>query len=84
MKTIFNTYVEMESQEQCNRMKQLCLDNGLVFWGDFRFKPVKNDNNYIYFYNYDGDFCNWLEVNKNHYSKITEQEFINLLKEYKS
>jgi len=26
MKTIYNTYVVMESQEQCDRMKQLCID----------------------------------------------------------
>ena len=34
MKTIYNVAVLMESQEQCNRMKQLCIDNGLPIWDD--------------------------------------------------
>lgn len=32
--TIYNTYVVMNSQEQCNRMKQLCIDYGLPIWVD--------------------------------------------------
>lgn len=32
MKTIFNTYIEVESQEQADRLKQICIDNGLPYW----------------------------------------------------
>mgnify|MGYP003402789722 FL=1 len=32
MKTIYNTYVVMESQDQCDRIKQLCIDNNLPIW----------------------------------------------------
>ncbi len=31
-KTIYNVYVLMESQEQCDRMKQVCIDYGLPYW----------------------------------------------------
>jgi hypothetical protein len=33
-KTIFNVYVVMESQEQCNEMKSICIENGLGYWND--------------------------------------------------
>ena len=80
MKTIYNTYVEMESQEQCDRMKQLCIDNKLRIWDSFNY--VMSEVKYKYFYIDLGDFCNWLE-NSNNFDKVTEQEFIELLKKTK-
>lgn len=81
MKTIYNTYVEMESQEQCDRMKQLCIDNGLKL-GTHKddYKLVENGNykNVFRFSNLYESFNVWWYDAK--YIKITEQEFIELLK----
>jgi len=82
MKTIYNTFVIMESQEQCDKMKQLCIDNGLPYWRDFDFKPVPTQTNYDCFYFYDGEFCNY-KCNYENLTEITEQEFIELLKQSK-
>lgn len=76
-KTIYNVYVKMESQEQCDRMKQVCFDNGLPYSK----KEIA--------FEYDSDFgnafryteCNQFGVyepyNK---TKVTESEFLKLLK----
>ena len=50
MKTIYNTYVVTESQKQCDRMKQLCIDNGLDIHYDFDFF-----SNYKYFWSNEGE-----------------------------
>jgi len=75
MKTIFNVYVVMDSQATCDRMKQICVDNGLPIW-----------DNYIYFnevyphFGYNaGIFDTWYFENK---TQVTETEFLQLLKEY--
>lgn len=82
MKTIYNTYVVMESQEQCDRMKQLCIDNGLPIWvdednDDLAFALFELSRFFRYGINefYVGaSTCNKIQV--------TEQEFINLLNKY--
>ena len=79
MKAIYNTYVVMESQEQCDRMKQLCIDNGLKFNNNFSMFPCKDDVSYRYFYYYADEFCNWRGDIEDK-EQITEQEFIELLK----
>lgn len=80
MKTIYNTYVVMESQEQCNRMKKLCIDNNLPIWVD------EDDDDLAFalfelsrFFRYGK---NEFYVGSSTYNKtqVTEQEFINLLK----
>lgn len=85
MKTIYNTYVVMESQEQCDRMKQLCIDNDLPIWNfpilvgedyeDLGFTLFELSRFFRYgitkFY-VGSSICNKIQV--------TEQEFINLLK----
>lgn len=82
MKTIYNTYVEMESQEQCDRMKQLCIDNGLPIWEDeyaFTFNCNINCFEFV-----DLEFyitsCNIIPETMIGKQKVTEQEFIELLK----
>ena len=85
--TIFNTYVEMESQEQCDRMKQLCLDNGLPIWSsDIAFKFFKGDEiakDKKYFESEKASKDFFVTAFKEQKNKVTEQQFINLLKEYK-
>jgi len=89
MKNIFNVYVEMDSQATCNRMKQICIDNGL---------PIslhKNDwiyvNEHINVFTYDYSykyfnigFITNLEKKKVIEYLATETEFIELLKQYKN
>jgi len=80
MKTIYNTYVKMESQEQCDRMKQLCIDNGLKIWDDevaFEFYSFRNN---CLFIGIDYQASVFLIVPENK-QKITEQEFIKLLQD---
>ena len=80
MKTIYNTYVEMQIQEQCDRMKQLCLDNKLTIWEDeiaFKFHDEEDifgcsDNKEFYILPHKNCMTNSFSV--------TEQEFIELLK----
>jgi len=76
MKTIYNTYVVMDSQEQCDRMKQLCIDNGLPIWDDeIAFKYIKTREHYFTFS--EIGFAIFHGTDK---TQITEQEFIELLK----
>ena len=85
---IFNVYVEMESQEQCDRMKQLCLDNSLPIWEDeiaFKFfygdGIATKDKKYFESEIDTKDF--FVTAFKEQKNKVTEQQFINILKEYK-
>jgi len=67
----------MESQEQCNRMKQLCIDNGLPIWSGpiaFLFREKKR----FEFSKEDNEF--WVTFTQEQEIQITEQEFIELLK----
>jgi len=84
MKTIYNTYVVMESQEQCDKMKQLCIDNKLKLGthkDDYKF--VKNSfykNTFRFSELYNSFNIWWIDENL---TEITEQEFIKLLKNTK-
>lgn len=76
MKTIYNTYVVMESQEQCDRMKQLCIDNNLHIWG-WEYAFEKRNNSVFEYDNLSFEFyCSTCETDK---TQVTEQEFIELL-----
>ncbi len=81
MKTIYNTYVVMESQEQCDRMKQLCIDNGLpINKEEWDYHSIYGNQFYhTEFYQDDGGtgFCIFFK--SEHSTQITEQEFIELL-----
>jgi len=80
MKTIFNVYVEMDSQATCDRMKQLCVDNGLIkgeLDADFNF-----DEKYKYLVSATNTF--YISAKTWDYTKATETEFIELLKQYKN
>ena len=83
-KTIYNVYVPMKSQEQCDRMKQLCIDNGLEYWNDecYGFGYRKDVlNNFLF----STEFFEYAVFNfeSDKYTKVTEQEFIELLKDMK-
>jgi len=84
MKTIYNTYVVMESQEQCDRMKQLCIDNGLPYSKgkeDFDYDELYGNQLYYTLLSTGDGFI--ILYNSEHKIEITEQEFIKLLKNTK-
>lgn len=77
--TIFNTAVKMESQEQCDRMKQVCLDNELPILEDEI--AFELDDNYVHFGQHKSLFAIWL---LDHLRVVSESEWLSLLEQYKS
>jgi len=73
----------MESQEQCNRMKQVCVDNGLPIWKD----EIDPDLAFALFDLSKNFKWNGIEFlvgySTENLNQVTEQEFLQLLKEYK-
>jgi len=87
MKTIYNVYVLMTSQKQCDRMKQVCVDNGLPYERgayDFTYDKTRNfeDRDVFRFSESFKTFDVWLFDEILNFTEVTEQEFIKLLKEY--
>jgi hypothetical protein len=76
MKTIYNVAVLMDSQAQCNRMKQLCIDNEI----DICEHAFIYDSIYPHFGSFQRNFGTWMLFEK---TLITEAEFIELLKQEK-
>lgn len=82
MKTIYNVYVPMESQEQCDKMKQICLSNGLPVWDWFDYL----DNSIFCFDEIDFYIMKNAKNIENHSkdkTQVTEAKFIELLKQHK-
>jgi hypothetical protein len=80
-KTIFNVYVAMTSQAQCNRMKAVCLENGLPIWDEFIgwiYSDIRNKFGFV-----GGGQFHIYKTNYNDKTQVTEAEFLELLKEYK-
>lgn len=86
--TIFNVYVPMQDQAQCDRIKQVCIDNGLPIW-DFldSFEYDKNfKHNFFNFGNAGKKFIISKLNRLNHFAdrpQVTETEFLTLLNEWK-
>jgi hypothetical protein len=79
-KTIFNVFVAMDSQEQCDRMKAVCLENGLPIWDKTGFELLMDEINFSY-HIFTEEF--YVSSNIEHKTQVTEAEFLELLKEYK-
>jgi len=80
--TIYNVYVPITSQEQADRMKQLCIDNGLPIWEDIiGFEYWESEGNNFFYYNSEefsiGVFKDNFVINK---EILTEKQFIDLTK----
>jgi len=77
-KTIYNVYVVMESQEQCDRMKQLCIDNRLHYckWNEAFY--MCEDNSYLSYCDLNGFAIYGGTISTE--IQVTESEFIELLK----
>lgn len=83
-KSIYNVYVEMQDQEQCDRMKQLCIDNGLPYWvGGLGFSYNVLHGNQFYYTKLGSGGYFVILYNSEHETQVTEQEFIELLKKHK-
>lgn len=90
MKTIYNTYVEIESQEQANRMLALCKEYKLPYWKNevafeldrvnsvFAFSKTAREF-FIFTLNYYYEMLEEDGLQSDNKIKVTEQEFINLL-----
>jgi len=73
----------MESQEQCDRMKQLCIDNDLPIWGDeiaFSFYDCIKYNLLMVAIAIEQFAIFNTEILPIGKSQVTESEFIQLLK----
>jgi len=87
-KTIYNVSVLMEDQAQCDRMKQLCLDNGLPIWDEeiafdynVEYPKDKRDKAFFGFFGYE--FYVVVTSLTTEKKLVTESEFIELLKNHK-
>jgi hypothetical protein len=84
-KTIYNVAVLMESQEQCDRMKQLCIDNGLPITPRRIYDGFKYcDGFYKHFFYSLEVFQVWNTDPESQRIRVTESEFIELLKQEKA
>jgi hypothetical protein len=89
MKSIYEIYVPVTSQEQADRLKAICLEYGLPIWEDecafevdsFRFLLFENE---VFLFEFiDGEF--FIVINKGSTkTPITESEFLLLAKEFKT
>ena len=78
--SIYEVYVLMQNQEQCNRMKQLCIDNGLPIWKvEYSFDFLHNKEVFG-FDSKDSFFIMDKLEDDSLKTQVTESEFIELLK----
>jgi hypothetical protein len=80
----------MTSQEQCDRMRQVCIDNGLPIWEvKVAFELLKIDKKAVFCFIsneqfYVLDFYDFSANSKElRFTQVSETEFLELLKEYK-
>lgn len=80
MNTIYNTFIKMESQEECDKMKQICIDNELPI-GKFQtsFELIKSLG-YLFFHYSENSKVFFIGDNYYNFKKITKKEFIELIK----
>jgi hypothetical protein len=89
--SIYDVYVKVTDQEQADRLKQVCLVNGLPIWDDeeafladnwhdiVAFTYVSESKQFYVINPYNG--LKWFE--KNRKTEILESEFIELIKQEK-
>ncbi len=77
---IFNTYVPMENQAMCDRIEKACLDNNLPYWKEgFSFLS----DTYIWFSCIFDEFWVGNSLSIIDKTQVTEQQWLELLKNYK-
>jgi hypothetical protein len=80
MKSIYEIYVTVTSQEQADRLKAICVKYGLPIW-ESGFQWLEGAYEYLVV------SCGWFWVNSKfgiiNKTPITESEFLELAKEFK-
>jgi len=75
-KNIYNVQVLMESQKQCDRMKQICIKYSLHYWRNIMvWEFIDKDDTFRY-----GESGFYIHGEPNKFEKVTETEFVKLLK----
>lgn len=76
--SIYEVYVNIEDQEQADRMKQICIDYGLPYWGSADAFLLIKDFKYFSFFGKD---C-WIGSKHliDNKTQVTESEFLELVK----
>jgi len=79
MKTIYNTFIKMKSQSDCDMMKQLCIDYNLPI-GKYEssFELIKNIG-YVFFHYSENSKAFYIGDNFYNFKEVTKQEFTELL-----
>ncbi len=85
-KSIFTVYVPIKSQQQADRLKQICIDNGLAIWDSLSGWKYNKNQSFLSYDKIDKEFYIFYEdyyIKEWKHIQSTEAEFIELLKEYK-
>lgn len=89
-KSIFNIFVPITSQEQADRLKQVCLDNSLPIFNEENAFDCSTFDDFSYFacetHLPEPCFGVWFAHYENeieNFTQATEQEFMELLKQWK-
>lgn len=83
MKTIYNTFIKMESQEQCDEMKQICIENNLPIGKLESSFELIEEIGYLFFHYSENSKAFFIGDNYYKFKKITKQEFLELIKNTK-
>ena len=81
MKSIYEIYVPVTSQQQADRLKAICVKYGLPIWDTY--EAFFTDSNYKYFRINDSSKKFWIHFDNANKTPITESEFELLAKEFK-
>lgn len=82
-KTIFNVYIEPTGQEQCNKLRNICIENKLPYnnRGGYAFQYIDKYDSFAYSQEMKEFFV--LSNKPKGFTKVSETEFMQLLKNYK-
>jgi hypothetical protein len=85
MNTIYNVYIYVKSQPQCDRLRRLCIDNSLPYdknYLSFEFLShgeLVSDDFFCFWETYNSFFVRSTGKAPQGKTKVTEQEFIEIL-----
>jgi hypothetical protein len=87
MKSIYEIYVPVTSQQQADRLKAICVKYGLPIWGDEVAFMCESEENWLEYICSEKEFfvtpSNNKFTNFDNKTPITESEFLLLAKEFK-
>ena len=80
MKTIYNTFIKMSSQNECDEMKQICLDNDLPIGNLESSFELIEEIGYLFFHYSENSKAFFIGDNYYNFKKTTKKDFIELIK----